>query len=156
MRSEIVTVRALAKQIPLARAISDEQLSLCGLMLGALYALSRAAELDYDDYRAMPVFADIAREFEQSAEAVARGEKVPDPWLAGFHFHSAIWRLDAVNTVLSPEVGKKPDKEAVLRLSVNSLKHDKGAHISGKNTVEFSHALSEAIRLCSLLQTWVG
>ena len=155
MRSELFVVRALAQQLRVSRARTPDQVSLCGLMVGALYALSRAAELDYDDGRALPDADIFKAEFQLTAEAIAKGGAVPGPWLAGFQFHSAIMRLDAVDTRLAEALDLPDPKGGEVRDAVNALKHDAAAHISGHDIVVLADAVAKAHRLCSLLQQWL-
>lgn len=155
MRSEIYTIRGLAQQIRAAHAQTPDQVSLYGLMAGALYALSRAAELDFDDYRAIPDVDVFNIEFQSTAANVANGSPPPTTWLAGFYFHSAIMRLDAVDTRLAAALGHPDPKGGPIREAVNALKHDGAAHISGTNIVDLRDAIAKTQRLCSLLQTWM-
>ena len=154
MRSELYSIQALAKQVGASRAVTPDQVSLYGLMTGALYALSRAAELDFDDYRAVPDIDAFNSEFQLTVNSVGQGQPTPVAWLAGFYFHSAIMRLDAIDTRLSKALGLPDPKGGAVRSAVNALKHDAAAHISGNDIVDLGDALAKAQRLCSLLQDW--
>ena len=146
-KSEITPVRALAGRIGSLHPKSDAQIANVGLMAGALYALERAVELGYDDTRSAPNPNGFAKEFREALGALSRGSPVPDAWLSGFYFHSAIMRLAALNERLD----RAKDVAAKSRNSVNSLKHEADAHISGRRTIAFAQALKEAEDLCTLL-----
>lgn len=81
MRSEFYTIRGLAQQIAETRAKTQDQVSLYGLMTGALYALSRAAELDFDDDRAIPDVDAFNIEVQAAAANVASGDPAPTAWV---------------------------------------------------------------------------
>ena len=155
MRSELYTIRALAQDIAATIPKGPDQVSLYGLMVGALYALSRAAELDFDDYRAIPDVDSFNIEFQSTAANLGSGEPPPTAWLAGFYFHSGIMRLDAIDTRLAAALKLPTPKGGDVRLAVNALKHDESAHLSGHNIVDLGHALAKAQKLCSMLQGWI-
>lgn len=152
MRADGELLRDLVRQLHLLRPASVAQVSLVGLMAGALYALLTAAELDYDDVRAFPALTPFANEFATALEAIGRDSAPPALWLAGFYFNSALMRLDAIDTRLAIVLGSKPNYGGKVRESVNSLKHDVDAHLSGTKPVVFSDAIAAAERLTAQLR----
>ncbi len=150
-RKETETVRALATRIARLHPTSQAQIANVGFMAGALYALGRALHLGYDDTRAFPDAARMAGEFAVALSAISRGGEPPQPWLAGFFFHSATMRLAALNERLD----RARDVAPSIRRSVNSLKHESDAHISGKRTVRLGQVLKAAEDLCGLLEAAV-
>jgi hypothetical protein len=70
MRSDVEPVRDLVRQLRTLNPASITQVSLVGLMAGALYSLLAAAELDYDDARAFPALAPFAKEFANALDAM--------------------------------------------------------------------------------------
>jgi len=150
-RSHAESVRSLARRVNSLRPTSDAQIANVGFMTGALYALERAIDLGYDDARLSPNPATMATEFAATLTAISATREPPASWLAGFFFHSATMRLAALNERLD----RSKDVAAAVRKSVNSLKHEADAHISGRRTVRFDQVLKAAEDLCALLETSV-
>jgi hypothetical protein len=145
------TLQALANRLARLRPTSNTDIANVGFMAGALYALSRALDLRYDDARASPDPQSMAREFTATAVALASNQEPPAPWLAGFYFHAGTMRLAALNERLD----RDKDVAAKVRRSVNSLKHDPDAQISGHRTVTFDIALKAAEDLFGILEAAV-
>ena len=152
MNTEIAQLRTLAHEIGQLKPTSETEISLVGLMAGAIYSLLAAVEQRYDDSRAVPAIAPFAAEFRQTLDAIEHGAQPPTDWIAGLHFHSGLMRLDAVDTRVSSVLGRKPAHGSLVRNAVNSLKHDEDAHFSGKHPVTLKDALLTAERLTILLQ----
>src|ERR1051325_4822886 len=129
--TERAEVRALAAKVAALHPRGRGEVSLVGFMTGALHALERAAQLNYDDSRAKPVLAEFTSEFQKTLKSLTRGTTRPHAWLAGFYLHSAMLRLDAVDVRLNKHPRAKPFKSTRVHGAVNSLKHDLDAHLSG-------------------------
>ena len=142
--AERKTIRGLAERFDEIRPATAAQVSLVGFMVGALHALDRAAQLNYDDARAQPRQDQFALEFRTSMKAVARGRARPNAWLAGFYLDSALMRLAALNTRLNKLLGTRDDRVRTVRRIVNSLKHDVDAHIGRAWQLRFSDAIGAA------------
>jgi hypothetical protein len=125
---------------------------LLGFTAGALHALDRAAQLNFDDSRTRPVDSAFAREFRITLNAIARGRGRPNAWLAGFYLHSAMLRIAAVNERLNNLLGAREDRTHLIRRAVNSLKHHVDAHISGRRTVPYAEVLRGARVVCERLE----
>jgi hypothetical protein len=145
-------VRGLASRLAALDPTSKAQISLVGFTAGALHALDRAAQLNFEDARGQPVPAQFAREFKTTLNAISRGRGRPNAWLAGFYLHSAMLRLAAVNERLNTLVRTRDDRARSVRRAVNSLKHHVDAHISGKRTVPFAEVLRAAQIVCKRLE----
>jgi hypothetical protein len=113
-------------------------------MAGALHALDRAAQLNYDDARGRPDRDRSAREFRLAVRAVTQGRARSNAWLAGFYLDSALMRLAALNTRLNKLLGTSDDRLRDVRQIVNSLKHDVDAHIGRPWTLRFGDAIVAA------------
>jgi hypothetical protein len=61
-------------------------------------------------------------------------------------------RLDAIDTRLAEVLGGQPNRGGKVRNSVNELKHDVDAHLSGQNPVLFDDAVVAGRRLIAQLQ----
>lgn len=142
------SVRALARRIGALRPVTDTQVANVGFMAGALYSLVGAVDLQYNDSRGRTNATLMAAEFVATLGATASAIDPPRAWLAGFYFHSATMGLAALNTRL----GEARDVAKRTRRSVNSLKHDADAHISGLHTVTLEWVVLEATNLCELLE----
>jgi hypothetical protein len=152
MRSDVQPVRDLVRHLRALNPVSITQVSLVGLMAGALYSLLAAAELDYDDTRAFPTLATFAGEFNTVLDSIDRDQLPPRSWLAGFYFHSALMRLDAIDSRLEKVLSRKPAHGSKVRAAVNALKHDIDAHLSAKTPVVFGDAVLHGQRLVADLQ----
>src|SRR5436190_14251669 len=122
------TIHALAARLAACKPSTEQHTAGLGFMAGALYALDRAATLGYDDARSRPIPARFAGEFADVLTAIGRGETPSHAWESGFFFNSAIMRLAALNERM---VGTN-DIASGIRRSVNLLKHEADAHISGR------------------------
>jgi hypothetical protein len=75
---------------------TEEDLGLKGFILGALYGLIRAAQLNYADRTGPALPTSYETELNEIAATLARGEAInEDQWLGGFYFNSAMQRLAA-------------------------------------------------------------
>ena len=150
-RGQAQSVRVLIERVGRLNPTTNDQIASVGFMTGALYALGRAIELRYDDTRASPDPSMMKTEFRDTLSAMARDAELPQPWLAGFYFHSATMRLAALNERLD----RSKDLAKAIRQSVNSLKHDADAHISGRRTVHLPQVVKAAEDLCGLLESTI-
>jgi hypothetical protein len=149
-------VRGLATRLAVLEPRTKAHISLVGYACGALHALDRAAQLNFDDARGTPDPTTFAREFKTTLLAVARARTRPNAWLAGFYLHSAMVRIAAVNERLNEILGTKDDRTRAIRRAVNSLKHHVDAHISGKRTVPYAEVLRGATILCERLENAIS
>ena len=152
MRPETDELRTIAADLSALRPKSIAHVAALGLFAGALYSLLEAAERDYEDSRSDPSSVPFADEFAQTLSALSQQTESPRAWQSGFYFNSALMRLDAVDTRLAIMLKSKPLYDGPVRLSVNALKHEVDAHVSGQNTVTFSQAVEAAQRLKTRLQ----
>ena len=138
------TISSLAERLLDLHPKTAAQVSLLGFMAGALHALDRAAQLNYDDARSYPDRKHFATEFRTTVRAVARRRARPNAWLAGFYLDSALMRLSALNTRLNEVLGTEDDRIRVVRRIVNNLKHDPDAHIGTGWNLRFGDAIGAA------------
>ena len=145
--------------------------------LGALFALLFARQSSFQDRMKQPIEVDaVVRRSRQ----LSKGEiKSTGPWIAGFHFNSAIYRLAAAyHRVLkvvtgNPDTGERVD---ILRCvaerrfrswtgaawshtdldevlgQVNKLKHSRGVFY--RRTVKYDQAMNSANELLELTEAW--
>ena len=137
-------ISKLAGRLVDIRPVTAAQVSLLGFMVGALHALDRAAQLNYDDARGKPDRDRSASEFRLAVRAVARGGARSNQWLAGFYLDSALMRLAALNTRLNKLLGTNDDRVRDVRQIANSLKHDVDAHVGRPWTLRFGDAIVAA------------
>jgi hypothetical protein len=137
-------IKGLAERLVQLRPKTAAQISLIGFMAGALHALDRAAQLNYDDARAKPDQDQFAAEFRTTMKAVSRGRVRPNAWLAGFYLDSALMRMAALNARLNKLLGTKDDRVRTVRRIVNSFKHDVDAHIGKPWKLQFHNAIGAA------------
>ena len=149
-------ISELAERLTELRPKTAAEVSLLGFMAGALHALDRAAQLNYDDSRARPDRQAFAREFRGTVKAVARQRARANAWLAGFYLDSALMRLAALNTRLNKLLGTSDDRVRSVRRIVNSLKHDVDAHIGRPWNLRFSDAIGAAKILSDRLLILMG
>ena len=145
-------IRALASRVGGLQPRTKAEVSLVGFIAGALHALDRAAQLNYDDARSRPVLAEFASEFRTTLKSIKRGARRPNAWLGGFYLHSAMLRIDAVNVRLNKVPGAGPFTPTATHAAANSLKHDADAHLSGTKNVSFAVALRDAQAVCRGLE----
>jgi hypothetical protein len=138
------TISDLAERLLDLHPKTATQVSLLGFMAGALHALDRAAQLNYDDARSHPDRKHFATEFRTTVRAVARRRARPNAWLAGFYLDSALMRLSALNARLNKVLGTEDDRLRVVRRIVNNLKHDADAHIGTDWNLRFGDAIGAA------------
>jgi len=150
--SQRAVVRNLATRLRALNPRTNAQVSLVGFATGALHALDRAAQLNFDDARAKPSATEFGKEFKKVLAAISRGRGRPNAWLAGFYLHSAMLRLAAVNERLNKLLRTRDDRVRSVRRAVNSLKHHVDAHISGKRTVLYAEVLRAAEIVCQRLE----
>jgi hypothetical protein len=137
-------ISGLAERLVDLHPKTAAHVSLLGFMVGALHALDRAAQLNYDDDRARPDRDLFAREFRATVRAVARRRARSNAWSAGFYLDSALMRLGAINARLNKLLGTNDDRLRVVRRIVNGFKHDVDAHIGRGWTLRFSDAVGAA------------
>ncbi len=153
-------VRRLARRLAALKSSDRRDVSLLGLMAGALHLLDRAAQLGYADQRGTsPDVATFAGEFHTTLKALGRGVELPRQWRAGFYFISALFRLAALNPRLRDRFPRGwPDDVARSNLmqDVNRLKHSLRAHPISRLTTRFGLALAIADAMCTRLERGLG
>src|SRR2546422_591207 len=83
-------IRAWAARLGDVRRRTDADVSLLGIMAGALYSLDRADQLGYQDARGQSRdLGFFASEFSATLKSLGKGHQPPRGWLAGFYFISA-------------------------------------------------------------------
>ena len=137
-------INGLAERLLDLHPKTAAQVSLLGFMAGALHALDRAAQLNYDDGRSQPDPKAFTTEFRSAIRAIARRRARPNAWLAGFYLDSALMRLSALNARLNELLGTEDDRIPVVRRIVNNLKHDPDAHIGRGWNLKFGDAIGAA------------
>ena len=83
-------IRALAARILDVRLQTGAEVSLVGVLAGALYSLEKADQVGYKDHRGrsreVKVFGD---EFRTTLKKISKGEQPPLTWMGGYYFISA-------------------------------------------------------------------
>ena len=145
--------------------------------LGAVYALLYAKQHDFVD-RPGPI--EIQAVLKRAEEIEAGQVRPCGPWMAGFHFNSALFRTAAVyHRVLKIVVGRRNGGVTPLRAAakllyrqwkneewssvnvekvykqVNGLKHDPQGTYEGRE-VQYQEAVSAAGELLDLIEPWVN
>jgi hypothetical protein len=150
------SVRELAGQLAGLKQPSDgRDVSLLGIMAGALYSLDHAEHLKYNDQRGeghdTPAFADDSK---STLEAISRGDSAPPEWLAGFYFMSALFRLAALNDRIGMRFSGWSSNRTLdnLMMDVNRIKHNDVAHPVARLTTQFDDALEIAETMSGKLE----
>lgn len=121
------SLNRIISELPDRDAITDT----LDYLLGALYGLSRAQELGFQD-RAAGQIASYAAYLENDAAAVSEGQLPNRLWLAGFYFNSSIQRLAAAFDRIPKMLGAKKTNAAERMKEVNSGDYSGwGARIPG-------------------------
>ena len=149
---EVATIRGLANRMAALTPQNPGEVALLAFAAGTLYALSRAAELRFDDARMTPDLTKTPQELRTVLAAIGSGTIVPDAWLSGFHVDSAMMRLAALNERIDKYLGQKRDLAQRIRQIVNDLKHDIDAGIASGWKIKFADVLKGAEDLCGLLE----
>jgi hypothetical protein len=148
-------ISAVASILATLNTDIKEELSLLGTLLGALYGLQRAVELDFLDRTGSALPTDYTAELSDVARQIARGKVAESQWLAGFYFNSAIHRLAALNERLTKYVfGSKKDVCADLRKENNKFKHEIEGLISGRE-IDIPKAVSAVTKLAQVMKNVV-
>jgi len=101
-------VVAMAHEAAKLTPQDDAETGLLGTFVGVLYALDRAAALNFDGKR-LENSAYMREEFLATARHLAGNGAMPLPWHAGFYVTDFVFRLEALATrmgLLRPEQGK--------------------------------------------------
>ena len=149
---DLETVRRLASRMAALRPTTPSEIALLAFMAGTLYCLDRAVELRFDDARMTPDLTKAPVELHETFTAVAGASAVPEAWLSGFYFDSAIMRISALNERIDNYLGTKRDVARKVRKVVNKLKHAVDAGIAAGWRVRFADVLRAADDLCGLLE----
>jgi hypothetical protein len=145
----------LATRLSQLQVGSKDEIAAKGFMLGAIFSLGQAAQLQYSDSRNTAGKAALAAEFARTAAALATNQSPEPIWLAGFYFSSALMRIAALNERLDKMAGSKVDAAPMIRQTVNKLKHRPDAHVIGDWTVTFAGALGALSGQCGQLESLV-
>jgi hypothetical protein len=144
-------LRRIADRLSDCHPIEDAEIASANLMAGALYALHRAADLDYDDSRSHPNPEASTREFRQTALNVDRHCPPERAWLSGFYLTSALLRMAALNERINKHAGTTGDIAAVRQL-VNKIKHEPGAQMAQPWHLTLPDAVGALEALCKRLE----
>ena len=128
---------------------SPEELGMYSFLIGALYDLSRALELGFDDEAPVANSESLVAIAERVAQPNAVNG-VDDAWRAGLYFNSAILRIHAVNARIQKHTGKRDRKALQVGADVTALKHDPDALVSGR-TATVEDAIGDASQVVSRL-----
>jgi hypothetical protein len=161
-RDDIVAeARSIASELLRAsrtrRIKSKTEISILGLLNGALYGIIRAAELGYDDLaRARPDPASHLREFVHTTAALATGATPPpSPWLSGYYFGNAVLRLDIVRDKDHLNIPASAHSlYEVARRAANNFKHTAPAmmvSVDERKQTRFDITLSDGIIIARML-----
>lgn len=94
MHQPIDLIKSIAADLGSYPCNTEEDLGLKGFILGALYSLLRATQLNYLHRTGPALPTGYENELNEIGESFARGEVVDEgQWLAGFYFNSAMQRL---------------------------------------------------------------
>jgi hypothetical protein len=151
--SELVST---ARRLGQLRTVTDDDTAAIGFMLGAVYALLRAATLQYSDARNAARKDVLQAEFTRVAGALGKGASPEPDWLGGFYFSSALMRIAALNERIDKMAGYRRDLAAKVRRVVNKLKHDSDAHVCGDWDIQFSEVVHVTSALCEGLEIIVA
>ena len=146
-------IRQAALELGRLHAATEEETGICGLLLGALYALHQADRFGYRDRTRSPLRMDYPEELASLAARIGVGE-VPTEgqWLAGFFLNSALLRLQPASERMGKYANMRQDLVPDVRNEVNRLKHDVEGVISGR-TVTLENAVDAAVLLVVAAKT---
>lgn len=95
VQKRVVTIAAKASAL---KPKTVEEVGLFGTFMGVLFALDRAAALEYDGERLKDA-AGMKDEFLAVARALSSdGSRLPQAWEAGFYVTDFVFRLEALGT----------------------------------------------------------
>ena len=141
-----------AERLSAVRMSNIDEMGIYGLLVGALYGLSKAVELGYVDRTGTSLPVDYSGELRRVAQGLVTSDEVNDRgWLAGFYFNSALTRLAPICERLGKYAGKREDLIPSIREEVNRLKHDTNGVLCGRTV-----GLSDAVDAASMLVTAVS
>lgn len=134
---------------------TQEEKSLVGLLLGAVFSLENAISLNYEDRTGENLPRNYIEELRKIAKRIELNEELEErEWLAGYYFDSAVQRLAALNERVSKYIfGKKQDISSVIRREVNRMKHDIEGILSGR-TANVEDALKASLNIAELLKKY--
>jgi hypothetical protein len=124
--------------------------ALVSFLVGACYALSRAAQLNYVDETGRMRALEYAARVRGVAAQIANGTPLlSDPnWLASFYFNAALQRMAALNERIGSHFdGGKSDRAPAVRRDVNALKHNRrsASEIGRLTSIEAATSTLEAL-----------
>lgn len=149
---ELTALKALAKRMSTLAPRNADETALLAFMAGVIYALTRAAQLEFDDARMAPDLSKVPPELRQTLSDVGGDAAPPDPWLSGFYLDSAMMRLAALNERLDKYLGAKRNLASKVSKLVNKLKHDVDAGITDGWKMSFTEVVTTTSDLCGLLE----
>jgi hypothetical protein len=145
----------MARRLSHLQAVTNEGAAAIGFMLGAVYALLRAAALSYSDARNTAGKLELQAEFARVAAALGSRASPEADWLGGFYFSSALMRIAALDERIGKMAGRKHHRAHKVRSLVNKLKHEPDAHVRGDWDIHFSDVVHAANVLCEELEILV-
>ncbi len=146
-----------------------------GLMLGVVYSLRQAADLGFASRTGSCVGPDYSAELDETGAALVGHKQVPNHWLAGFFFNSALIRIAAgshralrtlyrTNTGRFAELADRAVRENKVEErdidwlrkvyhDVNAFKHEGHAELlEGRQVETIEHGVKAAGQLVRLIQ----
>ena len=130
---------------------ADADVSLIGIMAGALHSLQKADQLGYRDERGQS--RDISfftSEFRTTLTSIGKGYPPGERWLAGFYFMSALVRLAALLDRLDLPLAAR--SRAHLMHDVDWFKHRDEQHPVSRMVTTWAEALKVASDTCGALE----
>jgi hypothetical protein len=152
MSTRVGTIRAWAARLSKLERRTDPDVSLLGIMAGALHSLEKADQLGYQDARGQSRnLAFFASEFRRTLKSIGKGDQPPQRWLAGFYFISALVRLAALLDRLKLPLATR--SRAHLMHDVDWFKHRDEDHPVSRMVTSWDEALKVANDTCSALES---
>jgi hypothetical protein len=146
MSTRVDAIRGWAARLADLHPRTDhpDDVSLLGIMAGALYSLVKAEELSYQDARGQaPDLEQLASEFRTTLKRIGNGDPPPRTWQGGFYFVSALVRLSPLLQRLGLNSMEEQSRVHV-REDVNWFKHSEEQHPVSPMRTSWDDALSVA------------
>lgn len=144
-------IRALAAKVADLPFQTGPEVSLVGVLAGALYSLEKADQNGYKDARGqsqdVQVFAD---EFRRTLKKVGKGEQPPLTWVGGYYFTSALVRLAALVDRLDLPLTARSRSHLVH--DVDWFKHRSDAHPVSRIVTTWDEVLRVSSAVCDHLE----
>jgi hypothetical protein len=143
-------IRGLARHLADLSPSQAGDVGLIGVTTGALHSLLKAHQLGYKDQRGRSRNSRaFANEFRTTLKRLGKGESLPRPYLAGFYFVSALWRLSALLHRLQLPIAARSRSRLVH--DVDWIKHSNDAHPVLPISTMWEDALMVASTICSAM-----